>query len=217
MSVINKYYRKYRRKKKVLIEPIFSPSKENNLANEQSKQPISRTNSARQPATAASEKITPEKIQPKRSSIANLGVSISALTQKKEEVKTENTDRSKKLTETFTPIQLISEWKKYAESLTEEHHLKNTMLNCLPELLSREKFEVVVNNPVQEQRLLENMPTILNVLRDRLMNTEIQMFVRITVDNEKKLGFTSYEKYNLMVEQNEALKRLKDEFGLELL
>lgn len=91
------------------------------------------------------------------------------------------------------------------------------MLHCLPELLSKNEFEVVVNNPVQEQRLMENSFGILNQLRQQLRNTSIQMTVRITVDNEKKLGFTSFEKYNLMVEQNDALKRLKDEFGLELL
>lgn len=91
------------------------------------------------------------------------------------------------------------------------------MLNCLPDLLNRDTFEVVVNNPVQEQRLLDNALSILSVLRINLKNTLIQMKVRVTIDNEKKLGFTSLEKYNLMVEQNETLKRLKDEFGLELL
>lgn len=101
--------------------------------------------------------------------------------------------------------------------MQEEPYLKNTMLNCLPELLSKNKFEVVVNNPGQEQRLSENMPSILRALCEQLKNTQIEMAVRITVDNEKKLGFTSSEKYKLMEEQNEALRKLKDEFGLELL
>lgn len=139
------------------------------------------------------------------------------MTQKKEEVTAEITTKTEILTESFTPIELINRWKKYTENLQEEHHLKNTMLNCLPELLSKNKFEVVVNNPVQEQRLVENIPNIIRYLRENLRNTQIEMEVRITVDNEKKLGFTSFEKYNLMAEQNEALKRLKDEFGLELL
>lgn len=91
------------------------------------------------------------------------------------------------------------------------------MLNCLPDLQSRDTFEVIVNNPVQEQRLLDNAHAILSELRNRLRNSHIQMKVRITVENEKKLGYTSLEKYNLMVEQNESLKKLKDEFGLELM
>ncbi len=91
------------------------------------------------------------------------------------------------------------------------------MLNCLPDLQNRDSFEVVVNNPVQEQRLLDNATSILTTLRANLKNTHIQMKVRVTIENEKKLGFTSLEKYNLMAEQNETLKKLKDEFGLELM
>lgn len=91
------------------------------------------------------------------------------------------------------------------------------MLNCLPDLQSRDLFEVVVNNPVQEQRLLDNAERILTILRNNLRNSSIQMRVRVSIENEKKLGFTSLEKFNLMIEQNETLKRLKDEFGLELL
>lgn len=146
-----------------------------------------------------------------------MGISLSALTQEKNEDKVVEVKQEQVLTETFTPLELLNQWKAYAETLTEEHHLKNTMLNCLPDLLNRDTFEVVVNNPVQEQRLLENAVAILSVLRANLRNTQIQMKVRVTVDNEKKLGFTSLEKYNLMVEQNDSLKRLKDEFGLELM
>lgn len=91
------------------------------------------------------------------------------------------------------------------------------MLNCLPNLQNKDTFEVVVNNPVQEQRLLDNSENILSIIRVNLKNSKIQMKVRVSIDNEKKLGFTALEKFNLMSEQNETLKRLKDEFGLELL
>lgn len=136
---------------------------------------------------------------------------------KKEDIKeTVQTRNEEILTETFTPIQLLNEWKAYAASLIEEHHLKNTMVNCLPSLLNRDTFEVVVNNPVQEQRLTDNAIAILTVLRKNLRNTQIQMKTRITVDNEKKLGFTSLEKFNLMLEENPSLRKLKEDFGLEI-
>ncbi|MEN9919442.1 MAG: hypothetical protein RL662_1878 [Bacteroidota bacterium] len=149
--------------------------------------------------------------------MSSLGVSISAITQKKEIQDEVQGKQEPILSEAFTPLQLINEWKTYAESLKEEHHLRNTMVNCLPELHSRDTFEVVVNNPMQEQRLLDNAMAILLVLREKLKNTQIQMKVRVTVDNEKRLGFTSLERFNLMLEQNDALKKLKDEFGLELM
>ena len=155
--------------------------------------------------------------QPARgTSVKGLGLSISSLTQEKPKEETVVNISAEVLTETFTPMQLINAWKAYAEAITEEHHLKNTMLNCLPSLLNRDTFEVVVNNPVQEQRLLESGTDILTALRSELRNTQIQMHIRISIENEKKLAFTPVEKFNLMMEENESLKKLKDEFGLEL-
>ncbi len=153
-----------------------------------------------------------------RPSLSGLGVSISALTKENDNpVESSQVKVAETLSESFTPLELLNQWKLYAEALTEEHHLKNTMLNCLPDLQSRDMFEVVVNNPVQEQRLVDNAVSILSVLRQNLRNTNIKMQVRVSIENEKKLGFTSLEKFNLMLEQNDSLKRLKDEFGLELM
>lgn len=90
------------------------------------------------------------------------------------------------------------------------------MLNCLPNLIANTVFEVIVNNPVQEQRLLEYQMDILSRLRAQLRNTHLRMEIRISENNEKKLAFTPAEKFNLMMEENESLRRLKDEFGLEL-
>lgn len=204
------------RKKKVIIEPIFSSVEAAATPAPATQRGASEVLSQSVPAS------TPRTVnqQPKairNTSIAGFGVSISALSQQKTEEDVVEAQQTEILTETFTPIQLLHEWKAYAESIPEEHHLKNTMLNCLPDLLNRDTFEVVVNNPVQEQRLLDNAVNIMPILRRNLRNTQVQMKVRVTVENEKKLGFTSLEKFNLMLEQNDSVKRLKDEFGLELM
>lgn len=146
----------------------------------------------------------------------SLGVSISAFNQKKTEDGEKANISGEELSEHFTPLQLINEWKSYAEAISEEIHLKNTMLNCLPNLLDNTAFEVVVNNPVQEQTLLEQGTNILTTLKVKLRNTQIRMQVRVSIDNEKKLAYTPAEKFNLMLEENESLRKLKDEFGLEL-
>lgn len=204
------------RKKKVIIEPIFSSVEAAATPAPAAPRGISQASS--QPAPSSTSRTVNQ--QPKairNTSIAGFGVSLSALSQQKTEEDVVEAKQTEILTETFTPLQLLSEWKAYAESIPEEHHLKNTMLNCLPDLLNRDTFEVVVNNPVQEQRLLDNAVNIMPILRRNLKNTQVQMKVRVTVENEKKLGFTSLEKFNLMVEQNDSVKRLKDEFGLELM
>lgn len=216
-------------KKKSIISPIAGATTnpapaQNNATQPQPARPVAQQTQAHieQPRAISSprgvnlpqDRVTPSS-KPKSPSIGGLGVSISAFTQKKEETEEVKVENLPHQAESFTPIQLIKEWKAYAETLVEEHHLKNTMINCLPSLLNSNTFEVVVNNPMQEQRLLDNDMTILTVLRTNLKNTQIKMQVRITVDNEKKLAFTVTEKFNLMVEQNDNVLRLKEEFGLE--
>lgn len=205
------------RKKKSIIKPILTDSDSLSVSSVSAAPLETKINTTKQ---SQESKVSSFQKHLKDKSIAGLGISISNIGQLPEDESTNDTSASKdrnERSELFTHVQLINEWKGFAELLTEEHHLKNTMLNCLPELLTQAKFEVVVNNPVQEQRLLENMYSILAYLQDKLNNNSIEMIVRVTVENEKRLGFTSLEKYNLMTEQNEYLQKLKDEFGLELM
>ena len=187
---------------KPVAQPVSPPDNQQRKAPVIQKEPVTN-----QPQISGTPNITPK--------VGGMGVSISAFGQKKEETaKAEITIEV--LNDRFTPLQLINEWKAYAESLIEEHHLKNTMLNCLPNLLENTVFEVIVNNPVQEQRLQDSAMDILSKLRVQLRNTHLRMEIRISENNEKKLAFTPAEKFNLMMEENESLQRLKDEFGLEL-
>ncbi|GAB6010630.1 DNA polymerase III subunit gamma/tau [Viscerimonas tarda] len=208
-------------KKNSLINPIVpqSPTQSPVAPQPQTPQPQQR-----QPATPERPvQNTVAKETPKSAlappSISNLGVSISAMTQEKEEVqKTETKDNTAVESERFTPLDLINGWKSFAESdlVGEDQHLRNTMLNCLPNLIDNQTFEVVVNNQVQEQKLTDFSHKIQAELRSKLRNSSIQMKIRLSEDNEKKLAYTPRDKFNLMVEQNKNILRLQDEFGLEI-
>lgn len=205
-------------KKKIEIKPIATSTPEqptNESKDSQTKAPLQEHITA-QTKPVVSEKRRESVNSLPKMGIGGLGVSISALNNKKKEEEHKVEEKQEILNNPFTPIQLINEWKIFAEGLIEEHHLKNTMLNCLPNMLDNKSFEVVVNNPVQEQRILENQYSILSALYSKLRNNQIKMTVRVTQENEKKLAFTSSEKFNLMAEENEVLRRLKDEFDLEL-
>lgn len=217
-------------KKKPVINTIIVNKPDNNTASATSANVVMPNHVRPQNITlqASQQQASPHTIVEKKETVQSttlpkktaglnkLGVSISAFSQKKNESDEKSAAISETLSERFTPLQLINEWKAYAESISEEIHLKNTMLHCLPNLLDNTTFEVVVNNPVQEQTLLEQGTNILTTLKVNLRNTQIRMQVRISVDNEKKLAYTPAEKFNLMLEENESLKKLKDEFGLEL-
>ena len=213
-------------KKKQVISPIASnsnvvtePTAQYQASNPQtvSQQPNKQALAAPKTVTAPNTiRQATTSVKPQATGVGGLGISLSALNQKKNQTEEEVVIKTEVMTDVFTADQLLAEWKSFADSLTEEHHLKNTMLNCLPELLENTIFEVVVNNPVQEQRLLDHGIDILSNLKQKLRNSEIKMQIRISEDNEKKLAFTPAEKFNLMAEENDALRLLKDEFGLEL-
>lgn len=209
-------------KKKDVIDPIFSEPKQpqasaqNQPVQQVQQSSVQNRNTAAQMRTPAIPKAYQTPSTTPKQVGGGLGISISALSQKKEKEEKREEIALQAQNEYFTPLQLINEWKNYAEKITEEFHLKNTMLNCLPDLKENTLFEVVVNNPLQEQRLQEHRMDILLTLRAKLQNTNINMNVRISENNEKKQAFTPAEKFNLMMEENESLRRLKDEFGLEL-
>lgn len=210
-------------KKKQVIDPILSkqePAPGSNVPSpsNSTQKPLQSQPAATPGGVAHTTAPTTQVKEPTQRplNMGGLGVSISALGQKKEKVEERHEMTIEVLNERFTPLQLINEWKAYAEEITEEHHLKNTMLNCLPNLIANTVFEVVVNNPVQEQRLMDSRMDILSRLRVNLRNTHLKMEIRVSEDNEKKLAFTPAEKFNLMMEENESLRKLKDEFGLEL-
>ena len=201
-------------KKNELIAPFFPQTKKEAAKQETTPQAAIRPNAPRASTPAASSASAASNNT--KPGIGGLGISLSALNQKQEEkvVVVENIKET--LTQKFTAQQLIAAWNDYANQIQEEHHLKNSMLNCQPELLNESLFEVLVNNPMQEQKLLEEKINILNAIKRKLQNTSIDMQIRITIENEKKLAFTPAERFSLMAEENPALQKLKDEFGLEL-
>lgn len=145
-----------------------------------------------------------------------MGVSLKNIGQEQEEKKQEVQEIKQVLNDRFSSDQLIQAWSDYAATIELDHHFKNSMLNCIPELLTATKFEVVVSNAVQEQKILGESVAILNFLKEKLRNTNIKMDVRISESNEKKLAFTSVERFDIMAEENENLLYLKQLLDLEL-
>ncbi len=116
----------------------------------------------------------------------------------------------------FSEQDLHVAWKKYANTLREKLHLKNTMLNILPTLADNYNIRIEVYNPEQEQKLKEEATSLVEYLRRELKNTSIRMDVSITGENVKKLVYTDKEKFELMSAKNASLNKLVQEFLLRL-
>lgn len=116
----------------------------------------------------------------------------------------------------FTPEDLVRAWDAFTDTVGEKVYLKNTMINCKPVLKEDYQIEVAVHNPGQREELLSNGADILHFLSQSLRNSKIQLRTRISESNEKQLAYTTTEKYNLLLNINPAISKLKDEFDLRI-
>jgi DNA polymerase-3 subunit gamma/tau len=118
-----------------------------------------------------------------------------------------------------TPISadnLIQYWDDYAEKPENKAHLKSIMINCKPIIVDDNSFEVKVNNPAQQEELMNSSIELLKIIRTQLQNDHIQMHIRIDEISEKKRAYTAIEKFEFLNEINPALSKLKEEFDLEI-
>lgn len=114
----------------------------------------------------------------------------------------------------FEQSGLTGYWDEYAQRIEKNAYLKGAMTNCKPVLQENYTFEVAVHNPGQQEELLNDSVNLLPFLRANLKNSHIQMRIRISETNEKKLAYTSAEKYEHLMNTNPVLDKLREEFNL---
>ncbi len=205
-------------KKEQTGKTVVQPEKTERLQQEPDRQ-LQASEEVNRIKAVQSEKESEKPAVTKRRSVpmAGMGVSLASInnTQKKE---TNNSGEQVRQngTNLFTEKELIAAWESYAAALKEEVLLKNTMSLYLPRMLSDVVFEVEVNTELNKQYLTDNSLSILSYLREKLQNGDITMTIRIAEGNAIKKPLTSREIFDEMVQQNPALQKLSDEFGLEL-
>ncbi|MDH6311318.1 DNA polymerase-3 subunit gamma/tau [Parabacteroides sp. PFB2-10] len=207
-------------KKKTLIQPIeveAAPAAQSTP--EPTRQPETKTVTTQVPVdTAPVISAPPTTGTPAAAGKSSRPVSTSFknLTGEKPEEKQQQAEAVVEEINPFNEEDLLKYWLDYAEQLQEKVYLKNAMINCKPVLGENDQFEVKVHNQGQQDELLNAAVPILSYLRQMLRNTHIQMRVAISETNEKKLAYTSTEKYQHLLEVNPLLGKLKDEFNLTI-
>ena len=185
-------------KKKLLIEPLGDSSPAVSVA------VSAPTQSARQVPPA------------KKPSQMPVSTSIKKAIEKEPEKQAQHSATTQEEISNFEESELIRYWDEYTQKIEKNAYLKGAMVNCKPVLQEDFNFEVAVHNPGQQEELLNDSINLLPFLRTNLKNSRIQMRIRISETNEKKLAYTSTEKYEHLLEINPALDKLRDEFNLTL-
>ena len=108
-------------------------------------------------------------------------------------------------------------WQEYAGRLPKEQvAIAKRMQNMRLTLLNDTTFEAVVDNEIIAKDFTAMITGVQDYLRTRLKNRKVTMTVRISAPAEKVRAYGRVEKFQMMAQKNNALLKLKEEFGLEL-
>ena len=115
-------------------------------------------------------------------------------------------------------LDLTVAWREFAKKLPrEETALSHQMDNMEPSLQADgSTFLVKADNPSVQKELLQMQSRIEQYLRHRLQNNTLKMTVALREIAEKRRAYSRGEILNMMLQQSEALRKLKEEFQLEL-
>ena len=158
--------------------------------------------------------------------MSGLGVSIkrpkAAAEEEEEETKSTTTTTAQQAAQPeedyiFNERDVNYYWQEYAGRMPKEQvAIAKRMQNMRVTLLNDTTFEAVVDNEIVSKEFTAMIPHLQEYLRARLKNRKVTMTVRISAPTEKVHAYGRVEKFQMMVQKNDALLQLKNEFGLEL-
>ncbi|PJJ79861.1 DNA polymerase III subunit gamma/tau [Mucilaginibacter auburnensis] len=145
-------------------------------------------------------------------SLKDLDAPLNAGGEEEEDPYQKGTDR-----ESFTYNEFLAEWSNYAAKVKAEGKMNLLPIFTLgaPKMLGATNFEVLVGNKVQENLLRDERPGLLNYLRAKLKNYDIEVNARIDEQTVVKRPYTSQEKFQYMAAKNPQLAELRRMFNLD--
>ncbi|MFI5160362.1 MAG: DNA polymerase III subunit gamma/tau [Sphingobacteriales bacterium] len=121
--------------------------------------------------------------------------------------------------EDFTADDFLKHWNEYAAKIKAEGGnmgVFTVFTANAPVMLEPYRFEVVVGNKSQETLFRDEKPNILNYLRTKLKNFDLEVHTRIDEIKASKKPYTTTEKYQHMAGKNPQLAELRKRFNLDI-
>ena len=156
------------------------------------------------------------KTERRRSSALSLN-SIHKKNELKKNTIVTNVDKEDLAKEEFTQIQFIQLWKEYIEYLDKKgEKIMASIMNADIPKVHKNTIKLVFPNSMMKAELVKIKPRLLRHFREKLNNHSIKFEIKVNEANEKKFAYTPEEKYNKLLEKNQALAKLKKAFKLDL-
>ena len=108
-------------------------------------------------------------------------------------------------------------WKQFAATLSkEETAMAGRIMNIRPSLTGDTSFTVGIDNKIVAQELRTMQPRIEAYLRQQMQNSRISMQVVLEEAQKVHHIYSRVEQYQQLEQRNQALKKLKELFELDL-
>ena len=116
------------------------------------------------------------------------------------------------------PMDLAVAWREFAKNLPQEDRALSFQMDNMEPVLQEDgqTILVIVDNPSLQSELHKMQPRIETYLHQRLQNNTLKLTTRLREVTDKRRVYSRLEIFNQMLEQSEALRKLKEEFELEL-
>lgn len=113
----------------------------------------------------------------------------------------------------YTPEALLQAWNAFAD--TRKHlHAEYQLLTSGYEQVG-DQIRLTLTNPIQEMMLDGVKVELVTSLRKALKNNNLQVTGVLQVSDDKRVLYTSREKFEYLLSVNPALRELKDRLGLD--
>ncbi len=188
-------------------------------------QPVKNETSSHQPASPPP--VPKTKVKNYRSGLTSgvLSVQDALKPAVKKDVKVEEKPQPK-VEETvikdndFTLDDIKNAWSNYAETIikTKQPRLYSIMLNSIPEIRDKTHLHLKLTNDSQKNNFDEIKSNIVQFLRGKLGNSEIELLIEVQqIENHKKQIYTDTDKLNYLIEKHPELGKMKQQLGLDFL
>ncbi|GAB3776103.1 DNA polymerase III subunit gamma/tau [Spirosoma horti] len=117
----------------------------------------------------------------------------------------------------FTFDELVDVWRAFAKIRQQQNDSATEQLVLNRELiLDGTVIHLTLDNTLQVGYLTDLRPDLLGYLRTELQNSQIQLEHKVTVQETKKMIYSSQDKFNFLAEKNPALHELRKVLNLEV-
>ena len=147
-------------------------------------------------------------------------LSLKSIQKKQEfqkELEAKLPDEKNLPTESFTESQMQQEWAEYTKKIQKEgkHNLVSHLTMDVPRLKGESIFLSFPNSTIKVELEREKFD-LLNHLRKKLQNYNIDLSIEVNETEEKRYAYTPREKFEKLKEKNPLIDKLRQEFDLDV-